>query len=120
MEIRSCDRRIDLARLSLFVRLFSTGLATSTALSLRLAVAHRQSPVGESRTSKITKKMSENHEENHRKSQGKSDHSHPFSSPSAQDLRPPCIGFSELIVFSGDGHLCGCFGGLGIWIRGLF
>ncbi|GMN69456.1 hypothetical protein TIFTF001_038507 [Ficus carica] len=42
MEIRSCDRRIDLARLSLLVLLFSTGLATSTALSLRLAVAHRK------------------------------------------------------------------------------
>ncbi|GMN60066.1 hypothetical protein TIFTF001_029160 [Ficus carica] len=67
--------------------------------------------MGESRTPKIVKKITKNCKENHHKSQGKSNYGRLFSSPSKQDLRPPRTGFSEHVVFSGDGHLCGGFGG---------
>ncbi|GMN70637.1 hypothetical protein TIFTF001_039678 [Ficus carica] len=83
-------------------------------------MACRQLPMGESLTPKITKKIAKNCKENHRKLWRKSDHGHPSSSPSAGDLQPPCTGFSEHALFFGDGHLCGGFGGLEIWIRGLF
>ncbi|GMN61128.1 hypothetical protein TIFTF001_030229 [Ficus carica] len=76
--------------------------------------------MGESRTLEIAKKITKNRKENHHKSRGKSNHGRPSSSPLAWDFRPPRIGFFEQVVFSGDGHLCGGFGGLGIWIWGLF
>ncbi|GMN65751.1 hypothetical protein TIFTF001_034839 [Ficus carica] len=117
---RSRDWRIDLTRLSRFLWLFSTGLATSSALSLRFTVARRQSPMGELRTSEIAKKIVKNRKENHCKSRGKSDHDRPFSLLWTQDLQPHRTGFSEHVVFSSDDHLCGRFGGLGIWIWGLF
>ncbi|GMN56604.1 hypothetical protein TIFTF001_025731 [Ficus carica] len=60
MENRSSDRRIDLVRLWRFLRLFSTGLATSLALSPRLASPWL-----------VVNRPWENREENHRKSQGK-------------------------------------------------